>query len=252
MKNNSKNKVLGDHKKVGKKLLPPLLHGLGNISPTHYDRDTLPELVWLALIENMHGLQIAAGIAGKIGQYVQDSKSNCRFIDLSEMHDVTESEWNNLRAYLETHRSLGIFLSAIQDFVVLYPECPLISLFEKPPTTLINSNFLDSFEKLFKELTYKRGRQAVLMQANAIYLLGCQGKLFMAPGMSLGNFEELKNYPNTDESKKVGASVCSASGMLLNMKSTDETSKWSWPDYFWKRNLDLKPITFHHIKSSNE
>ena len=148
MKNKSKNKILGDHKKVGKTLLPPLLHGLGNISHTHYDRDTLPELVWLALIENMHGLQIAADVAGKIGQYVKDSSSNCRFIDLSEMRDVTISEWIKLRTYLETHGSLGIFLSAIQDFIVLYPECPLASLFEKPPTTLVNSNFLRSFEQL--------------------------------------------------------------------------------------------------------
>ena len=245
----SNKPILSDHKKVGKTLLPPMVHMLpGVMSPTHFDRDTLPELIWLALIENACGLEVAANLAATLGKYIEDCKSECRFITLSEMHKVSKEEWGMLRAYLDTSGVLVDLVSTIHDFIILYPECPLVNIFAQRPIKLKNSDFLSVLETLLGELMHKRGRKAVLMQANAIYLLGCQGKLFIKEGLSLGNLEELRNYPETEESKIVGASVCSASSMLLMMKPEDDEQKWSWPNYFWERNLQLKPIDLSHLK----
>jgi hypothetical protein len=237
-----KNRVLTDHKQVGKTLIPPLMQLPGGISSTYFDRDTMPELVWLALLEKAHGLKTAANIASTIGSYIQNTKSSNRFISLSEMHTVTAAEWKELRAYLKTSGVLPDLLTAIHDFVVLYPECPLASLFEQSPCALRDDQYLAFVENLIGELMHKRGRSAVFMQANALYLLGCQGKLFINAGLSLGNLEALANYPETEESKKVGASVCASSAMLLMMRDK-KCDEWSWPQYFWTRNLELKPIT---------
>jgi hypothetical protein len=244
MSKKNDGKILTDHKKVGKKLLPPLMHQMSGITPSHYDRDTLPELVWLALIESMHGLRVTASIAGEIGAFVKESKSNCRFITLTEMKDVTEPEWNALGLHLSNKGLLDFLSGAIHDLVFLYPECPLKNLMTQIPEKLEDDNFLAHLETLVADLTYKRGRRAVLMQANALYLLGSQGKLFIKEGLSLGNFEALKDYPDTEESKKVGASICASSSMVVMLPENKESILWRWPEYFWGRNLELVPIVF--------
>ena len=120
------------------------------------------------------------------------------------------------------------------------------------PVKLRNDNFLASLEVLVADLTYKRGRRAVLMQANALYLLGSQGKLFIKKGLSLGNFEALKDYPDTEESRKVGASMCASSAMVVTLPGNDDLNVWRWPKYFWKRNLEQLPITFDVNKRSSK
>ncbi len=252
-KRKSRQGVLADHKKIGKTLLPPMLHQIqGGLSTAHYDRDTLPEIIWLALVEESHGIAAAAKVAADIGHYVKNCESKCHFIMLSEMPSVKQEEWHDLRAYLTTTKSLSTLLTAVHDFVVLYPECPLVDLFEQRPITLRRPDYLLFLETFVGELLHKRGRRSVLMQANSIYLLGCQGKLSVAEGCSLGNFEALANYPETEESRKVGASVCAASFMLTMVRQDHEIPSWSWVKYFWNHNLELKPIKKLHLEYMHE
>ena len=242
--------VLSDHKKVGKKLLPPILQISGGITPTHFARDTMPELLWLALIEWKFGLKESVNLCEKIGNYFQGLKLDKRFVTITDFEQLDSSEWQMIRVYLDSIGILVILTAAVHDLVVLYPNCAFKGLFEKPPERLNDFDFKKNFSDLLEELFEKRGRRSVLMQANAVYLLGCQGKLHIARGLSLGNLDELRNYPDTDESKEVGASVCAASGMLI-MMGRDDKDRTSWARYFWKRNLEIEPVSFGYMKVPN-
>ncbi len=69
------------------------------------------------------------------------------------MHNLSQKEWSEFRKFLQAHGGLDLFLLALQDFVILYHECPLISLFDKKPKTPLDSDFLSNFKTLFRELT---------------------------------------------------------------------------------------------------
>lgn len=46
-----KKRILADHKKVGKKMIPPIYqHPDMNIQESDYATDTLPEIIWMGLI----------------------------------------------------------------------------------------------------------------------------------------------------------------------------------------------------------
>ena len=48
-KSNHKGKVLQEHKKVGQKLIPPLMQ-LVNMKEVSFQKDTLPCLIWMSAI----------------------------------------------------------------------------------------------------------------------------------------------------------------------------------------------------------
>lgn len=249
---NESAKILADHQKVKKKLVPPMIHKMpGAITSTYYGRDTLPELIWLALVEKFHGLQVAAHVAGEMGNFVKQSSIENKLITFSEMKYVSPEVWSDLKNFLRREGLYDYITSALHDFVVLFPECPLKILFEELPIKLQNESYLNELDSLVEKLSFKRGRQAVLMQANAVYMLGCEGRLFVGRDISIGSLESLKDYPDTDESKKVGASICAMSSMLISTLGDLDENKYWWPKYFWNRSLELMPLDFTHLMEKN-
>ena len=63
---NKKPRVLSDHKRVGKKFIPPLIAELGPISEVRWINDLVPELVWLALLSERYGLEVGADFARRL------------------------------------------------------------------------------------------------------------------------------------------------------------------------------------------
>jgi hypothetical protein len=72
----SKSKILNDHKKIGKTLIPPMRQYLGEQGLVSWVDRILPELIWLAvIIENLgvnRGVEIAAKIAKLANQILPD------------------------------------------------------------------------------------------------------------------------------------------------------------------------------------
>jgi len=46
--------VLADHKKVGKKFIPPFIATLGPIQEVLWVNDLVPDLIWLELLNSEH------------------------------------------------------------------------------------------------------------------------------------------------------------------------------------------------------
>jgi hypothetical protein len=57
----SSRRVLDDHKQVGKKFLPPFIAHLGSLNEVSWVDDLLPELLWLGMLNDRHGLR--AGVS---------------------------------------------------------------------------------------------------------------------------------------------------------------------------------------------
>ena len=131
--------------------------------------------------------------------------------------------------------------------MALYPECPFVFLFEDElPVIEDNEQALAEFKAFLTAFFNKYDPPGTLAQANAIYIAFVTGILKVVEGVSLGNFPAVAEYPHTDESKQVGASVRASIGAFFSFFLEDNSygKHTSWSRYFWNRGLELEPCAF--------
>jgi hypothetical protein len=95
-------------------------------------------------------------------------------------------------------------------------------------------------------LEAKRSRIAVLIQAQAIYMGFMLNKLYVKQGLALADFPEVEKYPDTELSKRVGASVCATVNMMVGSMLPKYPAD-AWVLYFWRRSLSLRPLDFTYL-----
>ena len=62
MSNNQRKKILKDHKKVGTRLVPPLLTAIGE-SDYSYVEKGIPQIIWIALLNKKFGIKKGTSIS---------------------------------------------------------------------------------------------------------------------------------------------------------------------------------------------
>ena len=153
----------------------------------------------------------------------------------SSFDTLTDAAKNQLVDDLYVSGELVPLRNALDPLIALYPECPLSFLAseELPGPAEVMPTFKDFLAGLYN----KRDRLPVLMQAQAVYTLGATRRLFIQEGTSLGNLDELRFYPHTTESKRVGASICATCNMVVRFSLDDHDSGWA--SYFWRRGFEI-------------
>ena len=56
------NNILQDHKQIGKKFIPPAKYRIQNLEEVYWSNDILPEMVWIAIINEKFGTKRAVEI----------------------------------------------------------------------------------------------------------------------------------------------------------------------------------------------
>jgi len=122
--------------------------------------------------------------------------------------------------------------------ISLYPKFPLSFIGKvKKPNKEEKATYLTQMKSVLDKIYDKHTKEAIFTQANAIYICFVLGKLRVTSDSSLANFPEIENYPNTEESKKIAASIrASINGFIgLDIGGT----KTDWPDYYWNHGLEI-------------
>ena len=245
---NTKKQVLADHKRIGKKLVPPMLQ-LGEFHEISWVRYTLPELLWLALLNNQYGLKIGSDLAvslAKAALSTCDGSQKRWFAPISSYTLLTKDQKTSIVETLGTSDNLVLIKSSLATLVALYPDCPLAFIFDDDCSKIEeNSMTLDDFKTFLISLYDKYGQTPTLAQANAIYIAFATDMLTVAPHTSLANFRAVADFPKTEESEKVAAGVRAAvngfMGQFLNEKFGGNFSSWS--RNFWNQGLELEACT---------
>jgi hypothetical protein len=86
------------------------------------------------------------------------------------------------------------------------------------------------------------------MLSTAIYIAFCTNKIKVFEGLALAKFPAVEQFPDTEESRVVAASIRSA---VNGMWGADEKSQ-DWPDYFWNRGLELEACDYQRIYETYE
>lgn len=229
--------VLGDHKRVGKRLIPRMAEL--KMQEQSWGQRTLPELIWIALLENYFPGGPAANLTIALARAAHEVNAPKWFVTAGGFTGLSLEQKAAIVAKLQATGELHYFRQAFNDFAYLYPEFPLQFLFDGEAREPGDKEaFLNKFKGTLQTLFDKRGREAVFIQAYAIQAGFAIGKFKVQQGSALANLAELDNYPDTDKALMVGAGVCAAINMIARMGGDNDTA---WPDYFWNRGLELAP-----------
>jgi hypothetical protein len=243
-------KVLQDYKKVGTIFVSPMAHQIGPWEFVNWFSQILPELVWWDVLSDGISRSFASTVAEEICNYFRPKENwKCWWSFISDYGQLSEADIRDLKDHLRNANILDRLTKGMGDFLNLYPACPLSRFLDEPPTGILDADYLEYFEYRMTSLESKRSRNSVLIQAQAIYMGFILGKFHVQAGMALADFPEVKNYPETDRSKQVGASICAAVNMLAGTM-LPKYSENRWVQYFWQRNLELRPLNLSHLETT--
>lgn len=238
----SRKPVLGDHVRQGKVLKPPITQ-LGVFEETSWLQSTMPELLWIGLVFEKFDLKSSVELCLSVSQKAEaqaEGDSAASFALTSSFDALTDAGRSQVIKDLDESGELPMLREALAPLVSIYPECPLAFLASEELSD--PSNVMPTFKDFLAGLYNKRARLPVLMQAQAVYTLGASGRLFIKEGSSLGNLDELRFYPHTTESKRVGASVCATCNMVVRHSLDGHDSGWA--SYFWRRGFEIDPCDY--------
>ena len=125
---------------------------------------------------------------------------------------------------------MGALISHYNEFPLAFLAEPASGSEDSPGSTL------DDLGAAIDSISDRHGYDGTLAQATVVYIHFINNVLKVSPGLALANFRAIEEYPKTDESLRVAASVRSAVTMLL---TRDMPSDWRYS--FWNQGRTLGP-----------
>jgi len=238
---NHRRRVLGDHKQVGKKFLPPFTAHLGAINEVSWVDDLLPELLWLGMLNQRHGLRVGASLGSALPKATDSVLGqHDKWLQLTSQYATVPVEsWARIIEVLDPD-VLQTLRDTLRPLVALYPKCPLRLLWASIPPEPDTSD-IQTMRSAVDSLLDRGGRPATLAQANAIYIMFVTDKLQVYKGSILEKLESVVDYPRTDESRMVASGIRAA---ITGFSSQQGEASDDWTRYFWRRGLELSPCEF--------
>lgn len=241
------HKILQGHVPKSKLKHVPKVLELGPLIAVGYVKVILPELIWLALLNETLGLMRAAEIGVAAATPLLPENKECPgpwIAAASVLGNLDEDQ----RQLLVDRLSLAGFVEevdrALAPLVSLYPEFPGAFLCKK---RLDQPEALAVMKSLVEKLFDLESTETVFMCALAFYIAD-QVRKVSQPGETLMRFPEIQDYPHTKISVEIASLV---RGQVLFMIGTDvqEPGFMTWSSYFWNRGLEIEPVDWSIMRS---
>ncbi len=230
--------VLQGHRRHGKRFVPLLLE-YTSLTEVGWHYDLMPELVWIGLVHAKHGVKRGVELCVELARAAVacTAKSNRAFAFISDYAQLQQGEQECVIGHLLETGSLADLSEALNVLLVYYPQGPLTFLSNSQRCGVSSEASLTTLKRVLWESSDRRGRQATLMQATAVYVYFLNDRLKVPPGSGLANFTAIESYPDTEESLKIATYVRA----LLNGLTASSNLSEEWRRYFWNTGRALEP-----------
>jgi hypothetical protein len=248
MKKTHKHKkgVLLDHKKDGKKLIPPYIAALGQPNFISWYDKIIPEVIWIGLLQQKFGQQEGIALSLDLAQAadkIVPRKGSSFFAAASDYATINAEQKTAILDDLAVSKKLIHFQRALFPLMHFYPSCPL-GFLSSQDIMCEPSDALCCLKEVLHGLFDKEHKKTVFVQATVVYLAFVLGRLKVMEGLTLANFPEVEKYPETEMSMRVAAAVRSA--VIGFFGVTKGEIQPNWPIEFWSRGMELETCTFNH------
>lgn len=245
--------MLADHIRKGKRLVPPFVAHMESLQDAEWVH-TLPELLWIAVIADHHGwkrgVELSEAFVGVLHE-TPELEEGPFYLKLSELAMLTDDHWDHIHNELAANGVLNELREALASLLSLYPMCALRNLFAEP----IHGRVVDGlprFKSLLAELLAIRSKPATMLIATTIFLAFRTGRLKILEGVDLGDLNAVLEYPQTDESRKVAATMRAMFSMMTAFDIAPGVPS-DWTRCFWNRGLELERCeAIGHYDGQNE
>lgn len=233
-------RVLGDHQRVGKRLVPPFLARLGELHETSWTKSMVPEILWVALLQRDLGWQRGAVEAVEIGLTAHSlrGRSDGWFGLTSPYSSLTGRDQTIVCDRLKQSGHLTTLQRILAPLVATYPECPLAFLCEGFAIRRRRS-FMPHLRELVAQLLDKGEIQSLRAIAGVLEVASRAGALHVFEGIELANLAALDEYPETEASQRVAASLRSIAPIFEQDGIRGTVHPWA--EYFWNRSIEIDP-----------
>ncbi len=229
-------KILEDHKKKGKVLTPPLLT-VGNFQDSSYVENTIPELIWISLLNEKHGLKFGTELGLQFIKIVRKITGTEEIpFYVSYFSKVNQDNLRQVKIEIKKEGIYDIINNSLSPLLNLYPLCPLNGMFISEKYSSSDINLIKS---MLTKLYDKRSKEATFTLGNVMYFLGVHGKLNIVKGSPLSELPKLVDYPNTEISKLIASGIRASLNVIINKPFIEPDEKWI--NHFWNMGIQLEP-----------
>jgi hypothetical protein len=240
-KGKDKNQFLAGHKKVGKKLIPPIMQ-LKNIVPTSFQDETLPDLIWLSAVFSNYGdreaIEKLSTFLRHCKELFNDEELPC-LVYLSNFSKLNDQHKSAIRAMAKTTGQLSWIQTALLHQAGLLRNYPLDFLFHEGFEFEARAVSIKSLKGDVSSLLDRYSIFATKVQVTAVYLMMITGKLFVSKEIEMPDFDVVINAPESDSAKRAASFVRATlnGGIPLREMGDDKNT---WPADFWRQAFNLE------------
>ena len=232
----NERRVLRGYRQEGKRLIPPLLQYM-SLTESKWMDERVPELVWIALLIHVLGVKEGTAVAVSIAKTAAkcDQMTKRAYAAISDYAELSDGQKQCVRSALSIEGTLEKAYRGLAALIHHYPEFPLSFLAD---TDSLNKDIvgssLDDLKEAIGNVADRQSHAAIFAQAAVVYIFNDQLKI--VPHSGLANLPAIQEYPMTEESKRVAASIRSAITFLLSHDIPD-----AWRNSFWNQGRSLDP-----------
>jgi len=239
MSKGKRTPVLGDHKRIGSKLVTPFNDAFGALREVSWINLMIPELLWIALVQHAWGPRRGVEIITAFTRDVRASDpTRAQTIwaaagKFASLPDGALADIVNGRPYRDD------LCTPLAPLHALYPQHPMRELVAAVPDPALLLDLV-AFKELVAELFDRMSTRATMVQATATWLAFDAERLKVSEGQALADFPRIEDYPNTDQSRRIATSIRATLNSMFGEPNL-MASGTDWPIAFWNRGLELGP-----------
>lgn len=233
----AKQNILSGHKKVGKKLIPPMkqfpqMHSLS------YVDDILPELLWLGLINDRIGLSAGTRLFKEFLGATEPVRSQMTGTNLAfvSSYGVLDDTARALLVQELISRDLLVSLTDhLQPLLVLYPMFPL-GFLGVPSAPRSTRELVDELKESVSRHADKYETPGIVLNGDVLLSRLVTKTIKFAKTIKLPDFDAIFSTPESEEAQRAAAFMRANALSEVGMNGPNP-----WSEYFWRRSYELSP-----------
>lgn len=234
-----KKAVLSDHKREGKRLIPPLLQ-LPNVVPTSFIDDRLPDLIWMSTIFRQAHPKVAVDLIIDFVKLCSDivGTENTESLGfLSNVGALSTDQKTTIRSKLEGTLMLGMLRKTLSHQNAVLERYPLAFVFDQECVYEDRAEAISELKQDVELLLDRYASHATKVQVTALVAMMATGKMMVSSEIDLPNFDLIFTDPESDGARRAAsfARATLNSGMGFTIANQAETSdkQIKWTVDFW-------------------
>ena len=234
--------LLADHRRTGKKLIPPFLDRGWQMM--EFADTILPELIWIGFLQNRWGFRVGAQLAIeviKIALDVQEGDFKPEFGFASVHRGLSPAQRTTVHERLHRDGTLAGLQEGLRSFLRCYPEDNPLEYLGDSQRSGLTPDDIDIAKRVIGPRISRWSKEGTAMQA--VIVLGelTTGRLHLPEGGGPPmDFDAIFDTPDSTSANESGGYLRASMSSAYAFHGPRLDRAWS--TYFWRRGHSLEPI----------